>query len=142
MIFTLKFSDNTPFHGHSFNHDWEKVPNKPILSLDFVFNQSHIQLKGYKEYHHLYMRNWQTKGNTHISALFLMGRKENSTDIIIYDFINRQGFKVITQIGKEYPVEKYDKKGNFIMWSFDKRIITGWKKGILNQPHCAINKFK
>jgi len=142
MIFILKFTDNTLFKGGSFNHEWQKAPDKEILSLDFIFGETHVLFKGYKEYNHLYLREWGQNIKTRTSALFLMGRTETKTEIIIFDFILKKGFKVITQYGWEYPIKEFDKEGNFLKFRFEPRMINNWKKGKLEIPHCYVNKLK
>lgn len=141
MTFILKFTDNTTFKGHSFNYDWQKAPNKEILSMAFIFGETHAILRGFKEYNHLYLREWRQNKGEIISALFLMGRSDTRTEIIIFDFILKKGFKVLTKYGKEYPIREFDSKGNFKKFRFEPRLINNWKKGKLNKPYCYVNKL-
>lgn len=136
MIFRLSFDDNTQYSGGSFKGEWNKSPDKIIKKLEFEFGNSYVCLKGYEEYNHLYERiAFQT---SYVSKLFLMGREENRTIVIMYDFMKKEIFKRYVSVGHEYCVEVTDDEG--IVIELIPQLLQGWKQGKLNNPKYDIKR--
>jgi len=121
--FTVFYSDDSKFEGDPFRKDWIKIDDtKQIVKVEYLLGKSCVMMQGYSEYNH----NKEHFGLSRkgIMRILLMGRKENKSDIIILNLVEKTITKKITPLFQEY--------GN--------QILTGWKTGILNNPKSYLKK--
>jgi len=117
--FKLYFEDNTIFEGKSIpKSDWSKAPDKKIIGMEYTLGDQTRILEGYKQYNHLVENYAIIGGGTGIRAVYLMGRTDNKTHIIIFDIQKKMILMKEVNYGEEYG----------------KQILRGWKEGILNNP--------
>ena len=114
-MYEIEFIDGQIWVGSSpENSGCNSMPNKPIKEISYsLFNQSFI-LNNYDAYNHLAERTSTLDGKQSITKVFLMGKKGNRVDIIVFDLQKKQIYKQIKEFGKEY----YEKP------------TSGWKPGI------------
>lgn len=119
--FRVYFKDGTIFYGNSFQGDWKRVDiTKQIVSFYYVLGNKKVLMDGYKEYNHKIEKvSFQRSG---ITKILLMGRKENYSDIIMFDVKNMKICVKRTPIGSEY----------------NGQILSDWKKGELDDPKYEI----
>lgn len=123
--FTVFYNDGTIFSGDPMKHDWDLVDvTKQIIKLQYLLGNSCVILEGYGAYNHFKEKiGYQKEG---ILRILLMGRKEDTTDIIIFDLKKNKIYKEETPIYKEY--------GN--------QILAGWQTGLLNNPKSYFKKLE
>jgi|SRR3972149_5807686 len=122
--FIIEYTDGTQFQGNPLESDWVKIDaSKSIKKLTYTFGNSGVILEGYSEYNHLL--ECVALGQKGITAILLMGRMEDKTEIIIFDLKRNQLYKKITT--------KYEEYGN--------QILNGWQKGELNNPRAYFKKI-
>ncbi len=122
--FTILYTDNTVFIGNPFENDWMKIDNsKQIAKLQYMCGNSCVIMENYGQYNHFKeFLGYQKKG---IARILLMGRKEDTTDIIIFDLKNKKIYKEEKPLYQEYG----------------KQILAGWQKGLLNNPKSYFKKI-
>lgn len=120
--FQIRFLDNTSFNGNLFQKQWRMISdNKEIKDIVFTFGGSTIRMSDYLEYNLTYESIVIVGKKPQITNISLVGRKESSSDIIIFNF------KTSTVDKKE--ISKYTEYGNMISDT--------WKKGIeKGDPKC------
>jgi hypothetical protein len=114
-MYKIIFIDRSEWMGGEPNNSlWNSMPNKPIKEIKYsLFNQSFI-LNNYDAYNHLAERTSTLDGQQSITKVFLMGKKGNRVDIIVFDLQKKQIYKQTKEFEKEYY-------GN---------PTSGWKQGI------------
>lgn len=123
--FKLHFEDGTIFQGQTIpNSNWNKSPDKKITMLEYSYDKGRVLLKGYKQYHHLYEQQAKMGHPTKITCVMIMGRTDDKTLVIIFDFKTGKVFTEFREYGKEY--------GN--------QILSNWKDGVLNNPNFKLFK--
>lgn len=123
--FTVFYNDGSQFSGVASKRDWDRIDvTKQIIKLQYLYGNSCVIMEGYDQYNHLReMIGLSQKG---IVRILLMGRKEDTTDIIIFDLKNKNIYK------EEKPL--YEEYG--------KQILAGWQKGLLNNPKSYFKKIE
>ncbi len=122
--FTVFYNDGSKFSGDPMKHDWNLVDDtKQIIKLEYVYGNSCVIMENYGQYNHLKEKlGYQKRG---IARILLMGRKEDTTDIIIFDLKNKKIYKEVKPLYQEYG----------------KQILAGWQKGLLNNPKSYFKKI-
>lgn len=115
--FQIKFDDGTNFVGNLFNKDWRNIPDtKEIKNIVFTYGGRPIKMENFREYN-LTMEIHSVFGKQQkIANITLVGRADNHSILIIYNF------KTGKLIRKQ--VTKYKEYGDMI--------VSTWKKGINN----------
>ena len=122
--FKITFIDESSFEGNPFNSEWKKMDDKPISKLEYILGNNYISMEGYNQYNHtLECTGMGVKG---ISRILLMGRKEETTDIIIFDLKKNTLYKE--------EKEKYREYGN--------QILDGWMPGDLKNPRSYFKRIQ
>ena len=121
--FTVFYNDGTQFSGNPIKSDCNLIDDtKQIIKLEYVLGNSCVIMEGYGSYNHLKEKlGLQQRG---ILRILLMGRKKNTTDIIIFDMRDKKIYVEEKPIYKEY----------------NKQILAGWQKGLLTNPRYNILK--
>lgn len=116
-IFTVGYLDGTNFIGNLFSKDWNKIENKPISEIIFVFADNVVKLQEFNEYN-LTIENIAIVGKTApmINNITFAGRDNEKSTLYIFDFKTKHLVKKITHLNKEY--------GNLTS--------NTWKSGIIN----------
>lgn len=125
-LFQIKFDDKTQFVGNLFQHEWGKISDtQKILEIIFTFGEKMVKMENFLEYNLTYETHTIIGKKAKIVNITLVGRKENSSILLIFNFKNGKLYK------KE--VEKYKEYGNLIS--------NTWKKGIIgNTPKIYYEK--
>ena len=119
--FTIHYDDFTTFVGNPLNSDWMKIDEeKKIAKLEYIFGSIKIDMCGYKQYNHLL--ECVAMGSQGIAKIFLMGREENRTEVVLIDLTKQSISKCYKELGSEY----------------ENQILTGWKEGELSEPNTKI----
>ncbi len=127
--FTITYSDGSKFEGIPLNKDWNKIdPSKAIVRLEYIVGKSGIRMEGYLEYNHLIAR--VGLGQKGIPKIYLVGRTSNASDVIVIDFVENTVSKKITPKYQEFKNTE-----------FEKMILKGWQKGVLNNPKSYFKKL-
>jgi len=119
--FKITYIDDTEFVGDQFKSDWKKIDeSKKIAKLEYTLGAMKIVMSGYKQFNHLL--ECVSMGVKGITKIFLMGRKEDITEVIILDLATKSISKCSKEFGSEY--------GN--------QILAGWQEGKLDNPKTEI----
>jgi hypothetical protein len=123
-LFQIEYADNSKHVGNILNKEWSTSPKKPIRSLLFIFGNRTIKLENYWEYD-LTMEVINIFGQKpRISNIMIVGRKENCSDCIKFDFTNGE-------------INKYESAKRF---EYGNLISNTWIKGINGLiPKCYHN---
>lgn len=116
--FKLDFIDDTFFEGQMVVDDWSKAPDKLIKSMTFIYGNVKLYMEGYKQYIQLGEMTYIGGKGTKISHLFVIGRKENNSDLFHFDLAKSSC--------KRHTVPLYHELGD--------KIISQWKDGLLTTP--------
>jgi hypothetical protein len=139
-MYTVTFTDGTTFEGGSPNESlWDKIPAKPIRSIEYALTPFLKYLfKDFECYNHCVERvRGVNKGVEKITKVIIMGMTAKRVYQIMMD--DKGGvYQLVTEIGKEYsPYSKY-LDGKFLGWGNGKP-LAGWRPGV---PLCDENQPK
>ena len=125
--FTVFYTDGTQFSGEPFKRDWSKIDStKQIIKLEYMLGNACIIMEGYKQYNHLIEHIAIAGKKDRIEKIYLMGRTDGDTEIII----------LALREGKIYKQSKpcYQEYG--------KQLLAGWQKGKLDNPKSTFKQIK
>lgn len=123
--FNITYEDGTNFQGDPFKSEWNNIDqSKKIIKFEYVVGQLYLALEGYKQYNHLL--EYTALGQQGLVKIFLMGRKEEITDIIVIDV-------------KQNKIYKDEKP---IYCEYGKQILSGWQEGILKEPKSCFKRLQ
>ena len=122
--FSIEFDDGTKFKGESLpNSQWNKIPKKTIKTIVYNIGNRLILLEGYKQYNHLHHNQALMVGKKHfVSKVLLMGRTQDTTQIIEIDLTSGRIVPYVRNHGKE----------------FMNQILSGWNEGVLHNPNFKV----
>ncbi len=122
--FTVFYNDGTQFSGDPMKHDWNLIDDtKQIIKLQYLYGNSCVIMENYGQYNHFKeLLGLSRKG---IARILLMGRKEDTTDIIIFDLKNKKIYKEEKPLYQEWGIQ----------------ILAGWQRGLLNNPKSYFKKI-
>lgn len=122
--FIVTYEDNTQFAGDPFKSEWMKIDStKIIIKFEYVLNNLYIAMEGYKSYNHLI--EYIALGNKGIHKIFLMGRTEGDTEVIVLDIKNNKIYKDFKPCYREYG----------------QQILNGWQEGKLTTPKSLFKRL-
>lgn len=119
-IFELNFENGDFISANLFAGYWKTLSyNKKIKTLTFkMFNYKTIRLEGYNEYNLAFEKMHSNHPSLNgISKVFIMGRTDTKSDVVVFDLLNKSINKYTTPIGNEYQTK-----------------TTGWKLGTGGTP--------
>lgn len=116
-MYKILFKNNEIFTGgEPENSLWNKIPDKPILSLKYsLFDKTYL-FQGFDKYNHIVKSGLTSKGYNGIISIFIMGLYKEEIHQIIFNYFTKIITKKTIKIGKEY-------NNNF---------HPGWKEGIVS----------
>ena len=139
MKYKITFQDGKTFLGNSFDGSWNKMPNKVIKRLEYIFRSNKLIMKGYEAYNHSYTQYVFQNGLKKITGLYLMGKVKNKIEVFYYDFKLNKAFKYLALYGKELKSPIYQ-NDSIIGWG-QEQPIQGWHRGELNIPEMLKEKI-
>ena len=121
--FTVLYSDGTHFSGDPLKSEWKNIDeSKQIIKLQYILGNHCVVMEGYSQYNHtLECVGLGAKG---VTRILLMGRKEEETEIVVFDLIKKNLYKEVKP--------KYQEYGN--------QILDGWQEGLINNPKSYFKK--
>jgi len=118
-MYKIYFEDNSIFESSSDKSEWNKMPSKSIVKIEYKFENNTVLLEGFEAYNHVVEKiQFINKQGQYITKIILMGKHNTQVYQIIFDFQHKRAYQKITKENEEYNENK----------------ITGWKKGIGNKP--------
>lgn len=123
--FIVTYEDNTQFSGNPLESEWKNIDqNKKIFKLEYILDKIYILLEGYKQYNHLI--EYIALGQKGINKIFLMGRTNEETEIIVLDIRQNKIYKDFKPCYREY----------------ENQILSGWQDGILSIPKSTFKRIQ
>jgi len=122
--FTVFYNDGTNFSGNPLKSEWKKIDDtKQIIKLEYILDKICITMEGYKQFNHLL--ECVAFGQKGIQKIFLMGRTNEQTEIIILDLKLNKIYKDFKPCYREYG----------------EQILDGWQEGLLSTPKSSFKKI-
>ena len=119
-VFQIKFEDGTKFVGNLFKRNWREIPDKKrIKDIMFSFGDKHVKMENFREYNLTFETHVKIGENPRIVNITLAGRSDNSSVLIIYDWVTGKVLRKEVEKYREYE------------W-----ICSTWRKGVnMGEPH-------
>jgi len=120
------FEDGTEWQGgHYSDSKWDKMPDKPIIRIEYSLTKKVLVLEGFEAYGHIVARvDGVNIGFKTIPYVIIMGKWKNNVYQTVYDFQEGKVYTKLVNYGEENQGQK---DGSWHKGKWDKNITPKMK---------------